>query len=398
MSGVNNDKFAHLSYGSLKQRISPGTFATKVTAINKGLMAFASDNDLYYANVSSVRDFEYRPQAKVTGVSVPVKFDQFDVYKVNTQHTSEIQTVKSTGNLVGTVDAQGNVIIREVDPMLLSDKETEDGDKSPPTKRTPAQSWIIPSTRTVEQSWAGLSFNPENEEMCVTTHSLSKNIKVIEKDTVLRELNTIAPTTAITYSYKNKVCVAETSVVSLWDVRKKGNKATFRIDTHCDCLRAIEMRDETTVAAIGDYGSSYFIDTRNGKVIERWTSPSKYEVTGILFSQDLSRCYTCGLDNDIICNLWRDDKISKNWGASAGITSKLQLNHQLGFRGDGRWIGVDIIPNEDGKSETIFGVSEFGTIYMCEDAQKVLRVQLEAMEEARVTAEAKTESSTDEKI
>jgi hypothetical protein len=59
----------------------------------------------------------------------------------------------------------------------------------------------------------------------------------------------------------------------------------------------------------------------------------------------------------------------------SGLTSKLQLNHQLGFRGDSRWVGVSIF-SEEGR-DFIFGISELGTVYYCEDAQKMIGTLIE---------------------
>ncbi len=97
----------------------------------------------------------------------------------------------------------------------------------------------------------------------------------------------------------------------------------------------------------------------------------KYDLAYLAFSpSDSTLCYVAGLDNELMVGKFDGSEKKKATEAKEYSPSILQMNHRLGFRGDSRWIGLDVVSR--GNCDLAVGACESGSVYAIEPAQHML--------------------------
>jgi hypothetical protein len=99
--------------------------------------------------------------------------------------------------------------------------------------------------------------------------------------------------------------------------------------------------------ASGEEKTVFVYDLRKNKLVGQWIKALKYEVMSVLLStKDPSMVYATGLDHEVFCGSWKK-------------SDNLNTLKRHGFRGESRWIGMDLVPGSD----SLLGLTENCHLY-----------------------------------
>jgi hypothetical protein len=257
-----DDSFSHLSFGSLECTLSSGQFATRVKAISKDQVVLASKTQIFCLQLTSSLT-TYRPQTKAKGVSVPVPLSALKTAKIATHHPCDIQSIANVGTLIASIDAQGNLLIRDTENIF------DQLSSEPKEKKKPNSTffWKNPDHSTF--SWAGVCFHPTNPNIVATCHSDSRKIRVFKDSEILREYNVSDPPTSITLLENGFLAVSSKSLVSLWDINKAA-KAAVQVEACISMIRMARPVNENEVSFAGDYGATMTLNTKTKGIMSRY--------------------------------------------------------------------------------------------------------------------------------
>ncbi len=104
----------------------------------------------------------------------------------------------------------------------------------------------------------------------------------------------------------------------------------------------------------------------------RWRCPGKYGVSGLRLGAGHD-VYVAGTDNEVLLGQWEPERAGRPppppppapADGGGAERSKLDLMFNTGFRGDGRWVGFDVVPSPAGRREedVVVCASETGHLY-----------------------------------
>ncbi|KAF0698345.1 Aste57867_11023 [Aphanomyces stellatus] len=287
----------------------------------------------------------------------------------NTVHAAEIQSIASKGShLIASVDAKGATVL-----YTKSDQIVRHDNKKQRVAETTTCHELSGAT-TPELSWAGVAFDPHSTQLA-TVHSFSRALALYDTTTLQRThvQTTLLHPTALAYSTSSTVVVAEYNQMSVWDAKSHARIAREGLPS-LGCIHSVAWSpDGNSIAIGGEDKIAYIYDTRKWKLRSLWRCPLKYDLAYLAFSpSDPTLCYVAGLDNELMCGKYdgSEQKKKKEEQAKEYSPSILQMNHRLGFRGDSRWIGLDVAgANGD---DMAVGICESGSAYAIRPAQHMV--------------------------
>eukprot|EP00696_Hemimastix_kukwesjijk_P018793 gnl/Hemi2/7774_TR2683_c0_g2_i1.p1 gnl/Hemi2/7774_TR2683_c0_g2~~gnl/Hemi2/7774_TR2683_c0_g2_i1.p1 ORF type:complete len:264 (+),score=68.12 gnl/Hemi2/7774_TR2683_c0_g2_i1:42-794(+) len=115
-------------------------------------------------------------------------------------HTAEIQTLcfapgsSGGGGFVGSIDARGVGQVTAVSPSPGSGSCGMDVDGAPA-----AGSYSLAAPGPIEESWAGLTFNPQDCSQVATAYGLSRKACIFSGGALVRTLHTSQPVTNLAF-------------------------------------------------------------------------------------------------------------------------------------------------------------------------------------------------------
>ncbi|RQM12041.1 hypothetical protein B5M09_004890 [Aphanomyces astaci] len=293
-------------------------------------------------------------------------------------HKAEIQSLAHKGPLVASVDARGVAVLYTASSGAVNTDDIHDNDEesSGESSRKKLKAADCRATGhvlsgdggTPELGWAGIAFNP------VSNQVFTKAVRFYDSHTLQTthvQTSLLMPT-ALAYSSSSTLVVAEYNQMSIWDSKSHQRIAREGLPS-LGCVHAVAWSlDGNSVAIGGEDKIAYIYDTRKWKLRSLWRCPLKYELAYLAFSPtDPTLCYVAGLDNELMVGTF-DGAEKKKHAAKEHSPSILQMNHHLGFRGDSRWIGVDVIRDGSGGHDLAVGACESGSVYAIQPAQHML--------------------------
>ncbi|ETV97021.1 hypothetical protein H310_09856 [Aphanomyces invadans] len=293
-------------------------------------------------------------------------------------HTAEIQSLAHKESLVASVDARGMAVLyRSSSSAVDVIKDGASGESSrKKLKSTPTMTGHVLSGDggTPELGWAGIAFNPLSSQLA-TAHSFTKAVRFYDSHTLqtTRAHTSLLMPTALAYSNTSTLVVAEYNQMSVWETKSHQRIAREGLPS-LGCVHAVAWSpDGNSVALGGEDKVAYIYDTRKWKLRAVWRCPLKYDVAYLAFSPtDPSLCYVAGLDNELMVGKFDgSEKKKKDKHANEYSPTILQMNHRLGFRGDSRWVGLDVVQDITGDDLAI-GACESGSVYAIHPAQHML--------------------------
>ncbi|KDO20654.1 hypothetical protein SPRG_13407 [Saprolegnia parasitica CBS 223.65] len=319
------------------------------------------------ANISNI--VKMKPMASEALLTTPV-------------HKYEIQSIAARADshpnpLIASIDARGAAFLYTKSTGSTDDVGSPQRKKQ---KQHKFDSHTLTASTTAEVGWAGIALDPTaSSSVVATAHFFAKELRFFDATTL--QSTWVQPTvmhpTALTFSptLASTAVVAEYNQFSIWDA--KSNKRVARDGAPSQgCLYAIACSpDGHSIAMGGEDKVAYIYDTRMWKLRNRWRCPLKYDIAYLAFSPSQSSlCYVAGLDNELMCgehDASKEKKQKHKEPAPAYSPSILQQNHRLGFRGDSRWIGLDIVSASEDEDMGV-GICESGSAYVIRPAQYML--------------------------
>ncbi|KAG9401831.1 hypothetical protein AC1031_007540 [Aphanomyces cochlioides] len=289
----------------------------------------------------------------------------------NPVHHAEIQSIARKDNLVASVDAKGAAVVytKSSNSTHIGDDESESRKK----QRVEASfsSHVLSNSTTAEISWAGVAFDPTANQV-VTAHSLTKILRFYDYTTgqLTHSQTALMSPAALAYSSSSSLVVAEYNQMSVWDGKSHERIAREGLPSLGSIYSVAWSPDGNSIAIGGEDKIAFIYDTRKWKLRSLWRCPLKYDLAFLSFSPtDPTLCYVAGLDNELMCGKYEGKKQKSNEPKEYS-PSILQMNHRLGFRGDSRWIGLDVL-GQDGQDMAL-GICEGGSAYAVAPAQHMV--------------------------
>ncbi|OQS07507.1 hypothetical protein THRCLA_00487 [Thraustotheca clavata] len=373
---AKNEQLAILQRGILSQTkfTAGGVQPTRLQCIDATAesysFVYASDKSVVECSVNLALTDEESSNVKhgtqganVSGI-VKMKSIASDNILPTPVHKYEIQS------LIASVDARGATYVY---------KKTTANAASPQRKKQKQQHYTshqVSDATTPEIGWAGIALDPTSASTTLATaHFFSKELRFYDYSTLQStwiQLTVMYPT-ALSFSptLASTAVVAEYNQFSVWDAKSKTRIVREGAPSQ-GCLYTIACSpDGNSIAMGGEDKVAYIYDTRMWKLRNRWRCPLKYDIAFLAFSpNDPKLCYVAGLDNELMCGRFDGSDKKKNKEAPAYSPSILQQNHRLGFRGDSRWIGLNIVSSKN--QDMGFGICENGSAYAIRPAQYML--------------------------
>jgi len=241
---------------------------------------------------------------------------------------------------LAAVDASGAATVASV------------ADASIPADSTAA---VTPQYRTTppdkcEPGWAGVDICASNNCALGIARQLARAVDIYDKDMHVRTMHTGAYPTAVRYLDENCLAVTERSYVSVFDVRAGERGGTvarpipsgmplYAVDALSSAAgtRAAEFSTGGLMAVGGADRTVSILDAKTWTIRSRWTQCLKFEVTNLKFSASDPRCiYVSGLDTEVALGQW-----------DLGDGSRAKDAQRGAFRGDGAFLGVDVVSAGD---------------------------------------------------
>lgn len=329
---VRGSGISHASGGSL--------LSTRFKVSSEQNAFFASHSQLYHVSVPDIpeADVQWTRGRQGENISLQVPLGELSANPLMSNlHRHELQSIDTTsvGGLVrvASIDAVGLTSLTTVDTQTLQITSQH----------------ILGEAQPRESGWAGVALHASLDKVWSTTF-WDKSLQLFEEGKLVRTVHCCLTPQAIEYvEMQSVVALAESNVVSLWDLRtSERSGCVSRLQPSASNLYCIDSRGDL-MAVAGEDKTIYIYDLRKNKIMGQWTKALKYQVLSVFLSSiDPAVCYTTGLDHEIFCGTWE-----KNAGANPGTLER------RGFRGSSRWIGLDRVSGTD----TLIGLTDTLQLY-----------------------------------
>ena len=252
--------------------------------------------------------------------------------------------------------------------------------------------------------WTGLSTKSFSFRLDACCY-LSKQIITCDINTgmIINTKNTYKPPTAIKCIDENVTAVAETGIISIWDDRSRENDGCcYRepIVNGKEPIWTICASIDYDVLVAGADRNIYVYDQRNWKTKVKCCTPCKFDVVKLIPSfVKKDNYYVAGNDNEIFLYDISLDKFNarpphekleskvplkineevpekvyiplKELPDNSLSTGKLKISHARGFKGESKWMGIDVYKDEINSSEVLHSICDVGNVYVLKDSNKM---------------------------
>lgn len=394
---------AHLYCGTTIDISETGTggglYPTRLTTPSPSLGVVALADEIITLNIPSLDEYSAAVPniASGSGVETVTYSLPIDVESIGKASQLEIQSITHSSvdnTLIGCIDNSGGVYLHRV-IAHTSDltKKVKTTNKSLNVDRLKG----VPHARPCEYSWAGLSFSQDGGMLgiCQGMGRWVGNCDV-QSGNVISLGWTSRSVRDLSWFNSTTLAFAETETLTLWDIRSEAKTSSFSrcLPTSKGTLNCVSTMGDHFVACAGNDRTIHIVDNRTMKVVKHWRSPCKFDITSLHPSSETSGViYLSGLDNEILtCNTGGTEKSkqkqkrrpklgttnsggsvipdgSKESSGDTGLANaeevvgghgRLHQSHNLGIRGDARWIGVAMCKSQH--EEFIMGLSANGTL------------------------------------
>jgi hypothetical protein len=351
---------------------------SRFKAIDEKTAFFASHDQVYRTQLEYPEESTIEWKAGRQGEHISV---QVPIEKVTTTALLEKSLGGSEGAHIEAIDTatteSGEVRIAHVDnvgtvrmtnmPLPSSDTNSSTGE-APTTKRQKtsdsSSSSSSPSSTSVttmvlegqdkeprqEAGWNGIALHPTLNRLWTASY-WSKELRHFEDGRLVRSVHAALSPHCIQIVKDGPaadcVAVAENNVVSLWDFRASERSGCVqRLQNSTHDIYCLDTAGSSLVAS-GEEKTVFVYDLRKNKLVGQWIKALKYEVMSVLLStKDPSMVYATGLDHEVFCGSWKK-------------SDNLNTLKRHGFRGESRWIGMDLVPGSD----SLLGLTENCHLY-----------------------------------
>ncbi|KAJ3435576.1 hypothetical protein M0813_18472 [Anaeramoeba flamelloides] len=296
------------------------------------------------------------------------KESDFEIFEEPNPHGYEIQTISLLkDSLVGSIDGQGEIIVRSFNPKETSlTKQTK---QAISLSGIPKESEEIP----LIEGHADLKFGPPGSNILFSSLYWTKHICLfdLEKETCVRAIHAQERPTGLSVGLQQGQPILyslEGQTIAMYDQRSKYRSGCFRRVKVMGSEPLISIDGNANQVCVGSGRSLLIYDVKKMSLYTKLTNCMKWEINHICVTKPKDLTVWCAGIGQQVKKL----KIQKK-------TKKQDKNSQYGTLLESRILGFDLY-SDDNNQDTVASFVENGTFYFISENEKPI-IQEEIVEQ-----------------
>ncbi|KAJ3435400.1 hypothetical protein M0812_19588 [Anaeramoeba flamelloides] len=334
---------------------------------NGNRIVLSSPNSGFIGNGSSIFSYKFTEKENENENEKENKNKEsgFEIFEEPNPHEYEIQTISLLkDSLVGSIDGQGEIIVRSFMP-----KETSLTKQVISLSGIPKESEEIP----LIEGHADLKFGPPGSNVLFSSLYWTKHICLfdLEKEMCVRAIHAQERPTGLSVAPQQGQPILyslEGQTIAMYDQRSKYRSGCFRRVKVMGSEPLISIDGNANQVCVGSGRSLLIYDVKKMSLYTKLTNCMKWEINHICVTKpkDLS-VWCAGIGQQV-----KKLKIQKK-------TKKQDQNSQYGTLLESRILGFDLY-SDDNNQDTVASFVENGTFYFISENEKPI-IQKEVVEQ-----------------